>query len=110
MDKRLRSNLLAFIIGFATCAALARLLLVTPAGASSPGQFARASAAEVVATVGETVVNLDAFSDESAISAAAPLTRLFGGGVGDTDPSSVASGVVVSPKGYILTNNHVVAD
>jgi S1-C subfamily serine protease len=105
---RLRSTVLTFVLGFASCALVIRFLFPLPAGAASPdGGFANAS--DVVAKVGEAVVSLDSFA--GAPRSQGFLPRLFGlSAAGDNDPTSVASGVIISKQGYIVTNNHVVED
>ena len=39
-----------------------------------------------------------------------PWSRYFQGGQDDEEPSGLGSGVIVSPEGHILTNNHVIEE
>src|SRR5437660_564537 len=105
-----RNMIGAFVLGFASCALTARLLLPLPASAVTPVTFRTVSPAEVVARVGGSVVNLETYSSSSAAAASAGmLPRLLGlPAKEEPDPSAVASGVILSPKGYIVTNAHVV--
>lgn len=108
--ERFRGQVTAFVFGFGCCAVLARLLLTSPAAATSPSSFRAPNAADVVARVGNAVVNLDAYSDTES-AATDLLPKLFGdGGNRCNDPSSVASGVIISRDGYLVTNNHVLCD
>lgn len=109
--RRVRSDVVPFVLGFGACAVLARLLLPQPVAATSPGTFALASPAQVVAEAGASVVSLDAYPAGRSASAAGLWPRLLGGMMqDDPEPEAVASGVIISERGYVVTNNHVVAD
>lgn len=106
--RRIRSGLGPFALGFAACGLLVRLLIAQPVGADSPGSFNLGSPAAVVRAVGPTVVNLEAY--ESRTDPPEGWMRFFKGPVpAESEPNGVASGVVVSPEGHIVTNNHVVS-
>jgi serine protease DegQ len=106
---RTRECVAPFVLGFSSCALAARFLLPLPAAATSTTAYGEFNPAVVVAKVDDAVVSLEAF--ETAVAAQpAGLPRLIGLSRGEEpDPSSVASGVIVSSKGYVVTNHHVVA-
>jgi Do/DeqQ family serine protease len=85
-----------------------------PVQTAAPAPLAQASFQDAVGRAMPAVVNV--FTSKEVRAARNPLLndplfrRFFGDPFGD-DPqraSSLGSGVIVSPAGYILTNNHVV--
>jgi len=107
----LRSSLGTFVLGFAACALVARFVLPSPAAAVSPVALRTVDPADVVARVGGSVVNLETYPSSTPPPAVDPLPRLLGlPGREEPDPDAVASGVILSRRGYIVTNAHVVED
>ena len=72
-------------------------------GASSPGSYAPAAR-----RASPSVVSVMTSAAESPASASDALRRHFGDPDGSGGSAGTGSAVIVSPDGYLLTNNHVI--
>lgn len=117
--RKLISYVLVFVLGFAACAYIFRAFFGTPQGgaplalapvlqrgAPPVNQGGTNPVAIAAAKVEKSVVNIDT-EGRPAMSG---FPDFFFGPPQEVVPKGQASGVIISPNGYILTNNHVVAN
>lgn len=99
-----------FCLGFACCALIAPLLFPISIGAVSPALLPPgASPADIAAAVGESVVSLESFAGPIPERAMLGWSGLVPTAAAEElPPDAVASGVVISSDGYVVTNEHVV--
>lgn len=105
----LRAHVVAFVLGFGACAGIVRFMLPLPVGAASPPSLTSINPAEVAEMAGKSVVSIETFQTPETRSSFG-WQDLFKTSTPDAEPASVASGVIVSRDGYIVTNAHVVED
>ena len=105
--ESLRAQVVAFVLGFGACAGIARFMLPLPVGASTPASLAAANPAEMVESASKSVVTIETFQ-EPEFRSEFRWQDLFGAASPEPEPASVASGVIVSRDGYIVTNTHVI--
>jgi S1-C subfamily serine protease len=104
-----RAQVVAFVLGFGACAGIVRFMLPLPVGASSPPGMASVNPAEVAQAVSQSVVTIETFQ-EPKTQAEFDWRDLFKISAPEPEPASVASGVIISRDGYLVTNAHVVED
>lgn len=115
--KNLNAKILVFF---------AVVFFAVPAYCQDSGDFQKATI-KAAALVGKSVVSINCLPKEpqgkeelsqiagsgqqsSPDSSAKIFEDLFGANSGDNSNSGLGSGVIIEPNGYILTNEHVIAD
>jgi len=124
--KKLASYVLVFVLGFAACALILKTYYGPPSWSPvsvATGQerthpsavvattSGRGTVADAAAKIGRAVVNIDTVG--RPLSSPFPWFDIpFLGIPNDQEivPKGQASGVIIRPEGYILTNYHVVQD
>ncbi|MGV3724108.1 MAG: S1C family serine protease [Actinomycetota bacterium] len=102
---KLASYVVAFVLGFTSCALAARLLLPVQVGAASVSRFNQLDPAEVAAAVSDSVVTIETYPSAATEASWPPWP--FRHSTAEIEPTSVASGVLLSSDGHIVTNAHV---
>lgn len=122
--RRFTSYVLVFVLGFVVCALALRVLYGPGPETGGPISFSKVSqrgapaivargnndVAIAAAKVEQSVVNIDTEGRPMGNGGGFGFPDFLFGRPQDVIPKGQASGVIIRPEGYILTNNHVVAD
>lgn len=106
--RAFQSTVLAFAVGFGSCGLTIRLLYPEPVAATSPASFRMLDPSSIVASVGESVVNLEAYSRPAPATDWRKLFSWSRPHAEPEEPLAVASGVILTEGGHVVTNHHVV--
>ncbi len=106
--RAFQSTVLAFAVGFGCCGLTVRLLYPEPVAATSPASLRMLDPSSVVASVGESVVNLEAYTKPTREADWRQLFSWSRPHAEPEEPLAVASGVILTEDGHVVTNHHVV--